>query len=224
MRDADLAMSKARTKGRAGYALFDASLYELAAERLRLESELQQALASDQLSLAFQPLYRIEPHRLVGFEALMRWDHPARGLIGPGTFIPVAEESGLINQLTHWAIRRVCQQLRAWHQQYPSSRELGVHVNISGKDLTVPRFAAFVRESLREAGVPPSCLTLEITESTLMQQLESVIGTLKELRELGVGLSVDDFGTGYSSLTYRSALPITSLKLDRSFLRHIRDP
>ena len=115
----------------------------------------------------------------------------------------------------------MCQQLRAWHDQYPSSRELGVHVNISGKDLTVPRFAAFVRESLREAGVPPSCLTLEITESTLMQQLESVIGTLKELRELGVGLSVDDFGTGYSSLSYLSALPITSLKIDRSFVRQI---
>jgi len=221
MRDADLAMYKAKNKGRACYALFDASLYELAAERLRLESELQQALESNQLSLAFQPLYQIEPRRLIGFEALMRWEHPERGLIGPGTFIPVAEESGLINQLTHWAIRRVCQQLRAWHQQYPSSRELGVHVNISGKDLTVPRFAAFVRESLREAGVPPSCLTLEITESTLMQQLESVIGTLKELRELGVGLSVDDFGTGYSSLSYLSALPITSLKIDRSFVRQI---
>jgi diguanylate cyclase (GGDEF)-like protein/PAS domain S-box-containing protein len=222
MRDADLAMYKAKNKGRACYALFDASLYELASERLRLESELQQALTSDQLSMAFQPLYRIEPRRLVGFEALMRWDHPQRGPISPGTFIPVAEESVLINELTRWAIRRVCHQLRTWHKQYPASRELCVHVNISGKDLTGgPQFVAFVRESLREAGVPPSCLALEITESTLMQKLESVIGTLKELRELGVGLSVDDFGTGYSSLSYLSALPITSLKIDRSFVRQI---
>jgi diguanylate cyclase (GGDEF)-like protein/PAS domain S-box-containing protein len=221
MRDADLAMYKAKNKGRACYALFDASLYKLAAERLQLESELQQALAADQLSLAFQPLYSIEPRRLVGFEALMRWDHPERGPISPGTFIPVAEESALINQLTHWAIRRVCRQLRTWHEQYPASRELIVHVNISGKDLTGPQFSAFVRDALSEAIVPPSCLTLEITESTLMQKLESAVGTLKELRELGVGLSVDDFGTGYSSLSYLSALPITSLKIDRSFVRQI---
>jgi diguanylate cyclase (GGDEF)-like protein/PAS domain S-box-containing protein len=221
MRDADLAMYKAKNKGRACYALFDTSLYELASERLQLESELQQALASDQLSLAFQPLYRIEPLELVGFEALIRWDHPQRGPIGPGTFIPVAEESTLINQLTQWAIRRVCHQLRDWHQQYPESRELGVHVNISGKDLTGLQFVAFVRESLRETGVPPSCLTLEITESTLMQKLETVASTLKELRQMGVGLSVDDFGTGYSSLSYLSALPITSLKIDRSFVRQI---
>ena len=221
MRDADLAMYKAKNKGKACYALFDASLYERASERLQLETELQHALASDQLSLSFQPLYRIEPRELVGFEALMRWDHPERGQIGPGTFIPVAEESTLINELTHWAIRRVCGQLRQWHEQYPASRELSVHVNVSGKDLTGPQFAAFVRESLREAGVPPSCLVLEITESTLMQQLESVVPTLKELRELGVGLSVDDFGTGYSSLSYLSALPITSLKIDRSFVRQI---
>ncbi len=221
MRDADLAMYKAKNRGRACYALFDASLYELASERLQLESELQQALASDQLSLAFQPLYQIEPRELVGFEALMRWDHPQRGPIGPGTFVPVAEESALINQLTHWAIRNVCHQLRSWHEQYPASSRLSVHVNISGKDLTGSQFVAFVRQSLREAQVPPSCLTLEITESTLMQKLESVAGTLKELRELGVGLSVDDFGTGYSSLSYLSALPITSLKIDRSFVRQI---
>jgi diguanylate cyclase (GGDEF)-like protein/PAS domain S-box-containing protein len=221
MRDADLAMYKAKNKGRACYALFDASLYELASERLKLESELQHALASDQLSLAFQPLYGIEPRRLVGFEALMRWEHPQRGPIGPGTFIPVAEESTLIGQLTQWAIRRVCRQLRAWHEQYPASRELGVHVNISGKDLMAPHFVAFVRDSLREAGVPPSSLTLEITESTLMEKLESVARTLKELRDLGVGLSVDDFGTGYSSLSYLSVLPITSLKIDRSFVRQI---
>ncbi|MBV8210526.1 MAG: EAL domain-containing protein [Burkholderiaceae bacterium] len=223
MRDADLAMYKAKNKGRACYALFDASLYELASERMKLESELQQAMGSGQLAFAFQPLYRIEPRRLVGFEALMRWEHPQRGLIGPGSFIPVAEESALIGQLTQWAIRRVCRQLRAWHDAFPASRELVVHVNISGKDLSAPHFAEHVREALREAGVPPASLTLEITESKLMEKLESVSGTLRELRELGVGLSVDDFGTGYSSLSYLSALPITSLKIDRSFVRQIGD-
>jgi diguanylate cyclase (GGDEF)-like protein/PAS domain S-box-containing protein len=221
MRDADLAMYKAKGKGRACYALFDATLYERASERLQLESELQNALAADHLSLAFQPLFKIEPRRLIGFEALMRWDHPERGLIGPGTFIPVAEESALINQLTRWAIRRVCRQLRSWHDHHPIGRELVAHVNISGKDLTEPHFAAFVREALSEAGVPPSSLTLEITESTLMQTLESVVGTLSELRDLGVGVSVDDFGTGYSSLSYLSALPISSLKIDRSFVRQM---
>ena len=221
MRDADLAMYKAKSKGKACYALFDASLYERASERLQLETELQQALASDRLSMAFQPLYQIESRRLVGFEALMRWNHPERGQIGPGSFVPLAEESTLINELTRWAIRRVCRQMRQWHEQYPDSRELDVHVNISGKDLTGPQFAGFVRDCLHETGVPASCLVLEITESTLMQQLESVVPTLKELRELGVGLSVDDFGTGYSSLSYLSVLPITSLKIDRSFVRQI---
>jgi diguanylate cyclase (GGDEF)-like protein/PAS domain S-box-containing protein len=221
LRDADLAMYKAKSKGKACYALFDASLYERASERLQLETELQQALASDQLSMAFQPLYQIESRRLVGFEALMRWDHPERGQIGPGSFVSLAEESTLINELTRWAIRYACRQLRQWHQQYPASRGLDVHVNISGKDLTGPQFAVFVRDCLREAGVSPSSLVLEITESTLMQQLETVVPTLKELRELGVGLSVDDFGTGYSSLSYLSVLPITSLKIDRSFVRQI---
>ena len=221
MRDADLAMYKAKSKGRACYALFDATLYERASERLQLENELQVALATEQLTMSFQPLFKIEPTRLIGFEALMRWQHPERGAIGPGTFIPVAEESALINQLTRWAIRHVCRQLRNWHEQYPKWHELAVHVNISGKDLTEPQFATFVREALREAGVPPSSLTLEITESTLMQTLESVIGTLNELRDLGVGVSVDDFGTGYSSLSYLSALPISSLKIDRSFVRQM---
>ncbi len=218
LRDADLAMSKAKASGKARYALFDPSLHERATEQLVLEMDLRRGLAANQLALAFQPVYELEPRRLVGFEALARWTHQERGPIPPSTFIPVAEESGLIGQLTQWAIQRACLQLRAWRDRFPVHRDIFVNVNISGHDLCEPKFADQVREALEQFGLPPSCLTLEITENTLMQQLDMGGKTLAKLRELGVGLSVDDFGTGYSSLSHLSTLPITSLKIDRSFV------
>jgi diguanylate cyclase (GGDEF)-like protein/PAS domain S-box-containing protein len=221
LRDADLARKKAKSAGKARYALFDPSLHQRATERLLLESDLRRGIASEQFALAFQPIFELGSRRQVGFEALARWQHPARGPISPVAFIPVAEESGLIVQLTQWAIQRACTQLRAWHDRDPASAALFVNVNISGHDLCDPKFADFVRETLDECSLRPSCLTLEITESTLMQQLEMAGGTLVKLRELGVGLSVDDFGTGYSSLSYLSSLPISSLKIDRSFVSRL---
>jgi diguanylate cyclase (GGDEF)-like protein/PAS domain S-box-containing protein len=218
LRDADLAMSKAKANGKARHALFDPSLHERATERLLLEMDLRRGLDANQLTLVFQPVFELEPQRLVGFEALARWEHPERGPIPPATFIPVAEESGLIGQLTQWAIQRACLQLRAWRDRFPSYKELFVNVNISGHDLCEPKFTDQVRETLAQFGLPPTCLTLEITENTLMQQLDMGGKTLAQLRELGVGLSVDDFGTGYSSLSHLSTLPISSLKIDRSFV------
>ncbi len=223
MRDADLAMSKARASGKARYALFDASLHERATEQLLLEMDLRRGLAANQLALAFQPVFAINPQRLVGFEALARWEHPERGPISPGVFIPVAEESGLIGQLTQWAIQRACLQLHAWHERFPDYKDLFVNVNISGHDLCEPKFAGQVRETLEQFRLSPTCLTLEITENTLMQQLDMGSRTLAELRELGVELSVDDFGTGYSSLSHLSKLPISSLKIDRSFVSKLED-
>ncbi len=223
LRDADLAMSKAKASGKARYALFDPSLHERATEQLVLEMDLRRGLAANQLTLAFQPVFELESRRLVGFEALARWEHPERGTIPPSTFIPVAEDSGLIGQLTQWAIQRACLQLRAWRDRFPAYCDMFVNVNISGHDLCEPKFAEQVREALEQFGLPATCLTLEITESTLMQQLDMGSKTLGQLRDLGIELSVDDFGTGYSSLSHLSSLPISSLKIDRSFVSRLDD-
>jgi diguanylate cyclase (GGDEF)-like protein/PAS domain S-box-containing protein len=223
LRDADLAVSKAKESGKSRYALFDPSLHERATSQLVLEMDLRRSLAANQLTLAFQPVYELQSRRLVGFEALARWRHDERGAIPPTTFIAVAEESGLIGQLTQWAIQRACLQLRAWRERFPEYRDLFVNVNISGHDLCEPKFAEQVRETLEHFRLPPSSLTLEITETTLMQHLEIGSRTLTRLSELGVGLSVDDFGTGYSSLSHLSMLPIGSLKIDRSFVSRLGD-
>jgi len=221
LRDADLAMSKAKASGKERYALFDPGLHVRASERLLLDAEFRRGLEEDQLTLVFQPIFAIEPRRLVGFEALARWQHPERGAIAPTVFIPVAEESGRIRQLTKWAIQRACLRLRAWQDRNPAFKRLFVNVNISGHDLCEQMFADQVRETLDLFQLDPSCLTLEITENTLMQQLESATDTLMKLRELGVGLSVDDFGTGNSSLSHLSTLPISSLKIDRAFVNKL---
>ena len=218
MRDASLAMSKARASGRSRHALFDPTLHERARDRLALETDLRHALDTGGLQLDFQPIYAISPQRVVGFEVLSRWRHPSRGMVSPGEFIPVAEESGLIVQVTRWALRTACMQLRDGRTQTPVDGDLFVNVNIAGDDLADPGFADLVRDTLAACDLPARCLTLEITETTLMQQIEIGSRTLARLREIGVGLSVDDFGTGYSSLSHLSTLPINSLKIDRSFV------
>jgi diguanylate cyclase (GGDEF)-like protein/PAS domain S-box-containing protein len=218
LRDADLARQKARASGSTAPAIFDPNLHERAKEKLLLEAALRRAIAANQLALAFQPIHDLTTGELMGFEALARWDHPEKGAVSPATFIRVAEESGLIGSLTQWAIARACFTLRGWQDRHPLLDELFVNVNISGHDLCDPKFADFVAATLSQHRIKPSCLTLEITENTLMQQLDRGSGTLAKLREIGVGLSVDDFGTGYSSLSYLSTLPISSLKIDRSFV------
>ena len=218
LRDADLAMSKARADGRGRHALYDPKLHQRASDQLMLESDLRRALAEQQIHMAFQPVFSIEPHRIAGFEALARWQHPVRGAVSPADFIPVAEQSGLITQLTYAALTQACAQLQAWRSRLPAAAELFVNVNIAGQDLCEAGFADFVRDILARHALPARCLTLEITETALMQQLELGSRTLARLRDLGVGLSVDDFGTGYSSLSHLSKLPINSLKIDRSFI------
>ncbi|MES2715196.1 MAG: EAL domain-containing protein [Pseudomonadota bacterium] len=218
LRDAGLAMSKARADGKARHALFDPTLHERASQLLQIENDLRHALDEGQLTLAYQPLFAIEPQRLVGFEALARWTHPLRGMVSPAEFIPVAEASGLIVQLTRWALQQACRQLQVWRGQSTGADALFVNVNIAGQDLCETGFAELVRDTLVQHRLPASCLTLEITETALMQQLEMGSRTLQQLREIGVGLSVDDFGTGYSSLSHLSTLPINSLKIDKSFV------
>ena len=218
LRDADLAMYDAKARGRGQVALFDISMHERAAEKLALEADLRKAIGEGQLSVHFQPLYDLEPYRLYGFEALARWVHPVRGQVSPEVFITLAEESGHIEALTDWVIDHSVAQLALWQKTMPDTQHLGMHVNISGRDLARADLASNVQQVLLRHALQPQCLTLEITETTLMGKLDVALQTMGKLRETGVRFSIDDFGTGYSSLAYLGSLPIDSLKIDRSFV------
>lgn len=218
LRDADLAMYRAKSEGKGRLALFDASLHEQLGHKLQLEGELRRAIGEGQLSLAYQPMFDLDPYRLIGFEALARWTHPVRGVISPAVFIALAEETGCIQALTAWAIEEAVTQLAAWRQLSPQCVDLVMHVNVSGKDLSRPQLVPHVDAALRRCELPARLLTLEITESALMEHRDLALRTLAELCELGVKLGIDDFGTGYSSLAYLSTLPFDCLKIDRSFV------
>ncbi len=218
LRDADLAMYAAKADGRRRVVLFDQSMHERIAEKLKLEGDLRRAIGEGQLSLVFQPLYALHPHRLSGFEALARWVHPERGSIAPDVFIALAEESGHIEALTAWVINRAVEQLADWRHRHAHAGPLDMHVNISGRDLGNAALVPLVRDVLQRHGVPARALTLEITETTLMGRLDVALDALHALRDVGCKFSIDDFGTGYSSLAYLSTLPIDSLKIDRSFV------
>lgn len=222
LRDADIAMYRAKAAGRARIALFDASLRAQLAAQVNLERDLRRAIANTQLSLAFQPIYKLSTGRIDSFEALVRWNHPELGPVSPSTFIPIAEESAQISALTAWVLSTSCAQMKAFQQMGMESCKPRVHVNVSGTDMCRASFVQQVAAALLANGLEPRQLTLEITESTLMHRLDSALAVMAQLRELGVGLSVDDFGTGYSSLAYLSTLPITSLKIDRSFVQRLQ--
>ncbi len=223
LRDADLAMYEAKAAGRGRVVRFDVSMHERVAEKLALESDLRRAIGDGQLSVRFQPLYELQPYRLYGFEALARWEHPTRGPISPAVFITLAEESGHIEALTDWMVEQSVAQLAAWRRELPAADALGVHVNISGRDLARRELPDAVAALLERHDLPPEALTLEITETTLMDRLDVALATLHRLRATGVRFSIDDFGTGYSSLAYHSTLPIDSLKIDRSFVMALQE-
>ncbi len=220
IRDADIAMYKAKSKGKAQYAVFDSSLHQHVTAQLRLETELRRALGQGQIYLDYQPICSLRDRKLMGFEALARWNHPERGLLEPSRFIPVAEETGLIVPLGNWVITEACRQMREW-RSIRNSADLKMSVNVSSLQLTHPDFVAHVGHALREGDMKPAQLTLEVTESVLMDGIENATSTLAALRELGVTLSIDDFGTGYSSLSYLATLPIDALKIDRSFVERM---
>jgi diguanylate cyclase (GGDEF)-like protein/PAS domain S-box-containing protein len=222
IRDADIAMYKAKGRGKAQYAIFDASLHQHVASQLKLEQELRRALGQGQIYLHYQPICSLKDQRLIGFEALVRWQHPERGPLEPATFIPTAEETGLIVPLGNWVLNEACRQLKAWKDAH-GSQNLRMSVNVSSLQLTHPEFVARVREALSSAQLSPSELTLEVTESVLMDGIENAVSTLNELRHMGITLSIDDFGTGYSSLNYLATLPIDALKIDRSFIERMTE-
>ena len=222
LRDADAAMYKAKVNGRARYALFDTLLQTEVSHRGRLERDLRSALAAGELSVAYQPIFNLESRRITGFEALARWNHPELGAISPLSFIAIAEEAGLIIALTDFMLGSACRQLREWQLLDDSLSELSIHVNVSGNDIAHRGLLARVSAAIEEAQLQPRHLTLELTENILIERLEAALRTLSELRAFGVGLSLDDFGTGYSSLRHLSALPVSSLKIDRGFVQGLQ--
>jgi diguanylate cyclase (GGDEF)-like protein len=230
LRDADTAMYKAKSEGKARFAVFDASLHTAVSARLRLEGELRQAIAQGQLAVVYQPLFKLDAgeagqppaNALTGFEALVRWKHPGGNTLQPMAFLPIAEETGLMLQVSDFVLHCACRQLRQWQQSSPELAELTMSINLSAHDLAHPALVARVSQAIVEAGLRPEHLTLELTEDILMSDISGAVDVLSALRRLGVRLAVDDFGTGYSSLSHLSRLPIDSLKIDRSFVHQLR--
>jgi diguanylate cyclase (GGDEF)-like protein len=224
VRDADTAMYKAKGSGRNAYALFDTSLRDEVRDRMNLEQALRGALRNRELSVQFQPIVDLATDELDGFEALMRWNHPQLGSVSPVDFIPVAEETGLIVESGTWLLRESAAQLARWTAERPfAARQLHVSVNVSVRQLRDQALIGIVRDVLRETGLKPSSLWLEITESGVMEDIETALTTLNALRDLGVVMCIDDFGTGYSSLSYLNRLPVGIVKIDRSFVLGVGD-
>jgi diguanylate cyclase (GGDEF)-like protein len=224
IRDADAAMYRAKERGRARYELFDELMRARAIARLRTENDLRRALERSELKLAYQPVVTLADSSIVGVEALLRWDHPERGMIAPEEFIPVAEESGLIDRIGRWALDRACRDAVEWGRGRPDAAPIRMAVNLSPLQIASGGFEAALVEVLEKTGHDPSLLTFEITESLLLGHDETIDGTLQALKRLGVGLALDDFGTGYSSLSYLTRLPLDALKVDRSFVATLGTP
>ena len=218
LKHADVAMYRAKEKGRSGYQLFTESMNVSALERLTLEADLRRALERDEFCLFYQPQFSANEEHIVGVEALVRWRHPTRGLVSPATFIPLAEETGLIVPLGDWVLEEACRQAAVWQAE---RRPLRVSVNVAARQLQRPDFAHYVAQTLAQAGLSPCWLDLELTESVLIENAVQARGTLRALRAQGLRVSVDDSGTGYSSLSYLRLFPLDVLKIDRAFVRDL---
>lgn len=221
LRDADIAMYRAKESGRAAYKVFDTAMYTYTMERLQLESGLQKALKHQEFVVYYQPIIALATRELKGFEALIRWQHPERGLISPAEFIGVAEESGLIVSIGEWVLREACRQLKTWQVEWKTTA-LTMSVNLASKQLKEPNFIPQLDAILTETQLEGKFLKLEITEAILMENTEAVKTKLLQIRERSIQLSIDDFGTGYSSLSYLHRFPINTLKIDRSFIHQMK--
>jgi diguanylate cyclase (GGDEF)-like protein len=221
LRDADIAMYRAKENGKARYELFDHGMHARAVSRLQLESDLRQAIEQKEFCVYYQPIISLQTGRLAGFEALVRWNHPRRGLVAPADFIPVAEETGLIVPIGQWVLNEACAQVRQWQIDSPSHRSLSLSVNLSARQVAQPDLLQRIKDALETSKLNPHCLKLEITESVVMENAEAAAQMFKQLRSLGVQLSIDDFGTGYSSLSYLHRFPLNYLKIDRSFVMRL---
>jgi diguanylate cyclase (GGDEF)-like protein/PAS domain S-box-containing protein len=218
LRDADTAMYRAKSLGKARHVVFDHSMHASAVNLLQIETDLRKALEKEQFFLLYQPIVSLDNFKLCGFEALVRWHHPERGLVSPLDFIPIAEETGQIIQLGEWALEEACRQMHEWQEKYPQASPFFMSVNLSAKQFNHTLLMAQVDNVLRKTGLNPRQLKLEITEGAVMENIDTATEMLRHLRDLGVQLAIDDFGTGYSSLSYLHRFPIDTLKIDRSFV------
>lgn len=218
IRDADAAMYQAKARGRARFEVFDGAMRARTVKRLSVENDLRRALEREELRVVYQPIVSLKDGALVAVEALLRWQHPARGLLAPIEFIPVAEESGLIEPIGRWVLDTACAQAALWHAERPGAPPLGIAVNLSARQFTQRELEQTVLHALSSSGIAPASLCLEITESVLLDEPERVSETIGRIARHGVRFALDDFGTGYSSLAYLGRLPIDGLKVDRSFV------
>jgi diguanylate cyclase (GGDEF)-like protein/PAS domain S-box-containing protein len=221
LRDADVAMYRAKSSGKGRYAMFDADMHSDIVSRLELETDLRSALERKELRVHYQPIVQLESEACIEVEALVRWQHPTRGLIAPLDFVPIAEETGLIVPLGLWVLEEACRHAAAWQTLYPAKPPLQVSVNLSPRQFEHPDLLTDVQAALDRCNLPAESLRLEITEGVIMRDTQSSIRTLQRLKDLGIRLAIDDFGTGYSSLSYLKMLPLDVLKIDRSFVRGI---
>ena len=223
VRDADTAMYRAKQHGKARHEIFDGEMHKHATSVLQLETDMRHALEREEFFVHYQPIVALDDFKLRGFEALVRWQHPERGYISPGEFIPIAEETGLIIPLGEWVLREACNQMERWQKIFPADPPLFVSVNLSSKQFIQQDLIKNVAGILEETKIDPKGLKLEITESMVMDNVEQATEMLRQLRALGLKLSIDDFGTGYSSLSYLHRFPVDTLKIDRSFVSRMAD-
>ncbi len=221
MRNADVAMYAAKSAGKGRFVVYEKSMQHAASERREMEAELDKAMQEAQFLLHYQPIVDLRSGYLLGVEALIRWKHPERGMIAPADFIPIAEETGQIVPLGRWVLAQACREVKVWQARLPEGRQVRVGVNVSSVQLSKSDICADVKRALAISEIDPGCLVIELTESVLMQNSESVLATLTELKKLGVRIAIDDFGTGYSSLSYLHRFPIDILKIDRSFVERL---
>jgi diguanylate cyclase (GGDEF)-like protein len=215
LRDADIAMYRAKWDGKNRYAVFESSMEDAVQTRMELDMDLREALAKDEFFLAYQPTFALSDMVPTGVEALLRWRHPTRGIVQPDAFIPVLEETGLIVDVGRWVLREACRQGAAWRS---AGHSIAIAVNVSGRQLDGDEVLEDIERALADSGLEPAALTIEITETTLMRNIEATIRRLEQIKRLGVRIAIDDFGTGYSSLAHLQQFPVDALKIDRSFI------
>jgi EAL domain-containing protein (putative c-di-GMP-specific phosphodiesterase class I) len=219
LRDADLAMYRAKSEGKSRHVVFDGAMNAQAMKRLELETALRRAVERGELRLVYQPIMSLDSMGMDRVETLVRWLHPERGLISPGDFIPLAEETGLIVPIGQWILTEGCRQAQAWRDTFPGAPDVVLSVNLSPRQFQHPTLVEDISRIVHESGLDPELLELEITEGAVMADADGARETLQRLRDLGISLAIDDFGTGYSSLGYLKRFPVSVLKIDQSFVR-----